>query len=187
MPDLRSTELAKGFTVADYERERDAADRSAIAEAIRRRFTERYIMPVTADPNSRHGFAIMAISCLMIEALESFRQGWETSDRRSKAAFCFFFDSPEAFRVFRGHAHSFYTHVRCGILHQAETTGGWKIRRTGPLLASDGHSINATRFINSLKRSLDAFCDDLSKAPWNGSQWKKVRGKMNAICKHCLR
>lgn len=186
-PDPRNTELARGFSVADYEKARDAGDRTAIAEALRRRFTERYITPVTGDRDRKHGFAIMAVSCLMIEALESFRQGWETSDGRSKAAFCFFFDGADPFKQFRGQGQSFYTHVRCGILHPAETTGGWKLRRTGPLLAPDGRSINATRFIDTQKRVLDGFCDDLTRAPWHGPEWKKVRDKMNAVCKHCLR
>ena len=183
--DHRKTELASDFTVADYEKARHVKDRRAIAEAIRRRFTERYIRPLTVDPHRKHGFAMMAIACLMIEALESFRQGWETSDGQSKAAFCFFFDATESFAMFRGRGQSFYTHVRCGILHQAETTGGWKIERKGPLLSADG-TINATRFIETLEHVLDGFCDELIGAPWDSPEWKKVCKKMNAICKNCL-
>jgi len=72
---------------------------------------------------------MMAVSCLMIEALECFLQGWSSSENRSKAAFCLFFDAHDQFKDLRGYGQHFYKNVRCGILHQAETTGGWRIRR----------------------------------------------------------
>lgn len=185
--DPTETELASGFTVRDYEKARDERDRDAIAEAIRRRFTERYIKPVSGSASYKHGFTIMAVSCLMIEALESFRQGWERSDRQSKAAFCFFFDASAPFKGLRGHAQAFYTHVRSGILHQAETTGGWRVRRSGLLFDPTALTINATLFVAALRQVLDIFCDDLKGAPWDGPEWKKVRKKINAICRHCAR
>jgi len=84
------TQLASRFTVADYKRASGAQDRAAIADAIRRRFIERYVQPVSGHAGQKHGFTIMAVSCLMIEALESFRRGWEKSQGRSKRAFRFF-------------------------------------------------------------------------------------------------
>src|SRR2546425_10919926 len=72
----RTVELASGFTVGDYVGAVDARNRDVIAEGIHRRFTERYLEPVSDPPAKRHGFTMMAIACLMIEALESFRRGW---------------------------------------------------------------------------------------------------------------
>ena len=51
------TELASRFTVSDYNKAHSTKDREAIAEAIRRRFTERYISPVS-ESNAKHGFTI---------------------------------------------------------------------------------------------------------------------------------
>lgn len=184
--DPADTELASEFTVRDYEKSRDQKppDRKAIAEAIRRRFTDRYITPVRGK--NKHGFTMMAVSCLMIEALESFRQGWETSEGRSKAAFCFFFDTNEPFKDFRGHAQAFYINVRCGILHQAETTGGWRIRRdSSPLFDSTTLTVNANHFLSGLEQVLADFCDALKTADWNSPEWKRVRNRMNAIVRHC--
>jgi hypothetical protein len=183
--DPENTELAPGFTVRDYKKARDSqpADRDAIAGAIHGRFTDRYIKPVGAEP--RRGFTIMAVSCLMIEALESFRQGWETSDGKSKSAFCFFFDALPQFKDFRGHAQAFYTHVRCGILHQAETTGGWRIRRDGALFDATALTVNANCFLDALEQALGGFCDGLKTAAWDDPEWKRVRDKMNAIVRHC--
>ena len=61
-------------TCYDYDRDEAAPDRNAIADAIHRRFKERYIDPISAL--GVHGFTKMAIACLMIEALESFQRGW---------------------------------------------------------------------------------------------------------------
>src|SRR5437879_1274037 len=107
----------------------------------------------------------------MIEALESFRQGWPNSDSKSKAAFCHFFDGNDRFKEFRGYAQAFYENVRCGILHQAETTGGWKITRKqkAPVFDAKTLTINADRFIRRLGSVLDEFRDRLKIADWDSS------------------
>ena len=178
------TKLASNFTVRDYERAREVRDRRKIADAIRRRFLERYLDPVSTSTR-KHGFTMMAVSCLMIEALESFRQGWENSRDKGKSAFCFFFDTASPFAVFSGQASNFYVHVRCGILHQAETTGGWTVRRSGPLFDPSTNTINATTFVVTLKRFLEEYCFELEAKPWDGVEWKRVRIKMNAIVRNC--
>lgn len=186
-PNSDKTKLASGFNVGDCKIALANKDKKTIADALRRRFTERYIEPVTAE--NKNGFAMMAISCLMIEALESFRQGWESSDSKSEAAFCYFFDSHSQFNSFRGYFAQFYKNVRCGILHQAETTGGWQITRknTAPLFAaaSQSRTINAALFLQHLREVLDEFCDALITADWNSREWKNVRKKMKALCNNC--
>jgi hypothetical protein len=78
--DPKQTELASNFTVAQYETACGTQDRDTIAEALRRRFTERNIDPVTPGKDKQmHGLTMMAISCLMIESLESFCRGWKNS------------------------------------------------------------------------------------------------------------
>ncbi len=99
--DLDKVELASNFTVGDYRVARDTQNKGIIADAIRRRFKERYIDPVNGG--NKHGFTMMAISCLMIESLETFRQGWKDSNGKSEVAFCYFFNSHSQFDNFRGH------------------------------------------------------------------------------------
>jgi hypothetical protein len=187
--DPRQTELASKFTVAQYEACGEQ-DKSTIAEALHRRFQERYIDPVTPQKGApMHGFTMMAISCLMIESLESFCQGWEDSnDGRGKEAFRKFFDRHNQFIAFRSHYAKFYKNVRCGILHQAETTGGWKITRkvTAPLfVVAPSPTVNAFLFLKHLQTALDGFCDALKTADWNSSEWKNVRRKMKSLCNNC--
>jgi hypothetical protein len=118
--------LSSSTTIRRYKELEAEKEQVLIANFIHDRFQERYVEPaLSACPQS--GFTLMAINCLMIEALVSFRRGWPNTRNLSEAAFCFFFDLEEEFSEFRGHAHDFYVHVRCGILHQAETTGGWLI------------------------------------------------------------
>ena len=177
------TELAKGFTVSDYRQAVKDQNAAAIADAIRRRFHERYLTPITGT--TKHGFTMMAGACLTIEAPGSFRQGWSRTDKngRSPETFRLFFDTCDSFKSFRG--LDFYKHVRCGILHQAETTGGWKISRKGPILNSGTLTINATKFVDALASALDDFCVNLKDIPWNDPRWVKVRHKMDAIAEHC--
>jgi hypothetical protein len=178
------TKVASRFTVADYNKAHANKDRQAIAEAIRRRFTERYISPVS-ESKAKHGFTMMAICCLMIEAFESFRQGWKSTDGHDEQAFQLFFARESAFSDFRGYEGYFYRNIRCGILHQGETYNGWKIVRTGPLFDQGTRTINATRFLNTMKKLLDDFCDRLKSAEWKSEDWQNVNKKMRALCKHC--
>jgi hypothetical protein len=176
------THLSKRVTVRDYlilEREQD---RESIADFILSRFTERYFTPIDSA-SQKHGFCTMAISCLMIEALESFRRGWPDSQGHSKKTFEYFFESdPELKSIPAG---AFYTHVRCGILHQAETTGGWKILRIGPLFDPASLTLNATNFHRRLKHNLIEYCSELRKADWNSPTWDACRKKMAAIIQNC--
>ncbi len=214
LQDSDTIELATGFTVGDYKAARDRAksgdvvEKNRIAEAIRLRFTERYITPAghgghpegtgpVTDPSckkkhgkKKNGFTMMAISCLMIEALESFRRGWANSNHKSEAAFCYFFNTNDSFKELRGHCEQFYKNVRCGILHQAETTGGWRITRKqkAPIFEAEPLlTINAERFLESVSTVLNGFCDELKTAAWDSREWKNVVKKMNALCDNCRR
>jgi hypothetical protein len=175
-------ELARGVTLSQYRGLEAARDRKAIAGLIRNRFSQRYLAPVLARGNVKHGFATMAIGCLMVEALESFRQGWPDTRGKSKLAFSLFFASHGEFAAFRSCAAIFWTDVRCGILHQAETRGRWRIRRAGPLLNSRERTVNATAFTRALARALRVYCHTLATADWDDPVWKNCRKKMNAIC-----
>lgn len=184
--DQQDTELAPKFTVRDYIAARDGTppDRVRIADALRERFTNRYIEPIQAR---KRGFTMMAVSCLTIEAFESFLQGWEsTYGKKSEAAFRLFFDQFAEFAVLRGHAKQFYKHIRCGLLHQAESTGGWRIRRDRSMLFDQAAlTINADRFVDALQQVLIRYFEQLKNVDWDESRWENVRNKMNAIVQNC--
>ncbi len=177
--------LSSSVTVAQYRQFETDENREKIADFIMERFTERYITPLRGNRDRKHGFCTMAICCLMIEALESFWRGWDHSNGKSESAFCFFFDRSSNLSVFRGYASDFYKHVRCGILHQAETTNGWRVRRDGPLLDLATKTINATKFHDEMESCLLKYTDTLKASDRNSAIWKNLRKKMKAIISHC--
>ncbi len=187
-PDPWSTCLAGKITVRDYADMVKRKDRSAIADLVHKRFEERYLDPILDSP-TRHGFAMMAVCCLMVEALESFRQGWKDSANRGKseAAFCSFFQAHDEFRDLRPLAHEFYRAVRCGILHQAETTQGWRVNREQALLVEQAgvRWISAYEFGNRLRTVLNRYRDELSTADWMSPLCVNAQKKLQAVCKNC--
>jgi len=164
-------------------------DRATIADLVRLRFRERYLDPALLNPK-RNGFAILAIGCLTVEALESFRHGWKQSNGHpggGAAVFGGFFDAHDEFKDLRPFAKEFYEHVRCGILHQAETTAGWVVDRK-PGFFSQGpgmRRLSAYEFGKRLTMVLDRYVDGLAHADWRDPSWKKARRKLQAICRNC--
>lgn len=129
----------------------------------------------------------MASSCLMIESLESFWQGWKKSPR-SALAFCQFFDRNDRFLPIRGFSQQFYANVRCGIMHQGETTGGWHIRRDlNELFDAKNLTIDATRFLNALEGCLSDYRTTLKGAEWDAEVWRQFRKKMKEVCANAKR
>jgi hypothetical protein len=180
--------LSKKITVKKYKELVSKQDKEEIAQFIFERFHERYIAPLKSIPNKKkNGFCIMANCCLMIEALESFYQGWEVTSGRSREAFENFFNRVKEFRDLKDCSSEFYEHIRCGILHQAETTGGWRIIRKGPLFDSNKLAINATEFLNRLEKYLKKYSDNLRSSKWNDVIWKNLRKKMDSVIKNCER
>jgi hypothetical protein len=161
-----------------------------LAAFIRQRFRERYINPVLCLASSeKNGFSIMAVSCLLIEAYETFRQGWPSSDRKSALAFRYFFDREDRFSAFKGHSKQFYEHVRCGILHQGESTGGWQITRgTGrSLFDASSLTVHATKFHDLLAEVIDSYSDSLKTVAEASETWKNFHKKMKATLDNCER
>jgi len=109
-----------------------------IADFLADRFAERYF--ASLDGRSTSGFLLMGVSCLVIEALESHWQGWRSTEKMGNAPFIDFFKRSTVFNEFSPVGGDFYRHIRCGILHQGETTGGWTITQedTAPLLERPG-------------------------------------------------
>jgi hypothetical protein len=68
-------------------------------------------------------------------------------------------------------------------MHQAETTGGWHIRRDlAVLFDSSTKTIDATIFLREMDGSLTDYCDRLKAAKWESDEWKMLRKKMKTVC-----
>jgi hypothetical protein len=179
-----STELSSKHTINNYLRMEKEGDRHGIAEMIRLRHRERYVNPVECS-TAKHGFASMALACLLVETIQSFREGLGDTKGKSRAMFRLFLTKESGFEKFVNIADSFFDDVRCGLLHQGETRRGWTVMRCGPLFDLGKKQLNATRFLKAVDKSLNSYCQELEHADWNSNQWKKCRQKMAAIISNC--
>lgn len=181
----------KHIRISTFEKWRDAQEKDLIADFVYERHYRRYIKPFEFDDRRfkmhyKNGFAMMANCCLLIETLESFHRGWERG--QNELSFLKFFTRENGFAEFATDdmPTHFYKHVRCGILHQGETTGGWTINRNGrSLLDKPKREINAFLFASKLKESLEAYRKTLKDSEWDSPIWKKLREKMKHIIKNC--
>jgi hypothetical protein len=180
------TKLSSSVDIEKLSKFLEDKNQNKIADFVFERFSERYINPIKKlDPNEKHGFSIMAISCLMIESLESFKSGFKDTKKKSKKTFIKFLKTELEFKDFSGFEESFYTDIRCGILHQSETTNGWKIRRTGKLFDNKTKTINATKFLEKLEKTLKNYTTELKTNDWNSVNWKNLIKKLNSIINNC--
>jgi len=166
---------------------KDIYAKSNLIKLIHHRFHNRYVKHVKKIDS---GFLKMAVSCLMIETLESFRQGRKDTKGKGvgKKMFKDFFTlEQKLFPGFKDIAADFYSSIRCGILHQAETTNAWRILRKGPLLDEMHWAINATKFVHSLDGSLDSYVESLKSNDFNSKIWKNALFKIEDVCQNCNR
>jgi len=137
---------------------------------IRGRFLDAIDLLVRADeakqPHQRRlGFAIMALNCLLVEALQAFREGLLNTRRKSEKLFVRFLTTHHPFSGYfdNATASDFYRHFRCGILHQAASRHGARVWSVGPLLGSDseGLVVNRTKFTAALEAYFEAYLNAL--------------------------
>ena len=99
----------------------------------------------------------------------------------------FFSREDRLFHGFKDIASDFYKSIRCGILHQAETTNAWRIliEDNFNLLDKTNRTINATKFVNALKISLNNYIDELKTNDFNTPIWENAILKIENICENC--
>ncbi len=134
----------------------------------------------------KHGFAIMANCCLLVETLAAFLNGEdETPKNKNVEAYKTVFkkakDYENELKCFQD--SKLYGAVRCGLLHQGETKERFKIRREGDLLCKDKKIINATRFAIGLKNFIISYKNELAdkNAEWDSELWDNCRRKIRFI------
>ncbi len=183
-------------TTHDVDRFLSSKNTTELAKFIHDRLYYRYIRPFEYKSNRKvdgrelyayvykNGFLVMASCCLLIETLESFYRGLNNTKGKSELLFLKFFGRDKFFSDFavRDIPTQFYKSVRCGILHQGETTGGWKITREGNFLLNiEKKTINATYFLKALKRSIEEYERNLRSAEWGDEIWKLAIARVRAI------
>jgi hypothetical protein len=183
----------------------DQNKRKELADFIYQRHYHRYIKPFEYISDKKviikatgkqkeeysllykNGFSIMANCCLLIETFEAFYRGWDNTRNQSENAFLKFFTRDKNFTEFAidDLPTQFYKNIRCGILHQGETTQGWTLTRDGKVIIDKVNKrINATIFLTRLHKSLSDYKQELENADWNDTVWDNARKKLKAIIKN---
>lgn len=154
----------------------DGAWIKAFQEFFLARLNLRYLLPISVLQKELHqqgeGFSILAIQCTLIEFLESIRQG--ISYRRpTKAAPLGPYEYSTSGAIFQAFlskrhpfdasftnqtANDFYVNIRCALLHEARTKGGWRVWADGP----DGmvaDAISKTVYRNNFQAALEQYIE----------------------------
>lgn len=144
-----------------------------LRDFYRGRLKSRYLDAINSirKPRARlgEGFAIVALQCSLIEFLESCHQGMNYRHKKPVPPYEYN-DSGKIFvsflttrKPFSGHfdenlAKDFYSSVRCGVLHEASTKGGWRIKAlSGSRIIDAGER---TVFRDGFQDALESFIDD---------------------------
>ncbi len=173
------------YKALDFAREEDWQTAIQMFEdRIRNRFLE---MVDRIEDCSYAGFAVMALDCLLIETLEQFRKGKAETPRQQSRKYFVDFLTRTAFSKFfdKRTAGLFYSHIRCGILHQAEIKGSSRLRIDKPEMVTEvegGLIINRRSFHNKLVEVFEDYLRDLREGK-DLSLRENFRKKMDAICR----
>jgi len=174
----------------------------------RHRIETRYLRPIDSierhDTKKGEGFAVAALFCSLIEFLESCEKGDnfrflrkgeklrpnEYTQYGASRYFKDFLKTREPFKTLIPPklVESFYSDVRCGLLHEARTKGGWIIlapkshKTLKTLVSVEGDQI--TLFRNRLLPSLKEYFDDYKKRLRNDPKTQNafIR-KFDHLCK----
>jgi len=181
---LLTEKITVGETLG-WIKQKDAHSKIKLIELIHHRFYNRYIKHLNLIDS---GFLKMAISCLTIEALESFKKKKKNTKGKGVGEKMFkdFFEIEEVlFPGLKDIYSDFYSNIRCGILHQAETTKEWRILRKGDLLDKKNKAINATKFVRAIDKALNNYINTLRQNDFSSQIWKNAILKIVDICENC--
>jgi hypothetical protein len=154
-------------------------------EIVKDRFYSRYFNPIEKLLNSTDktisnncGFIIMSTDCLLIETINQFYMGIASTEelysKNNWMAFRDFFchtTNLSEFKSNRNLVKIFYSQIRCGLLHQAETKSlsliNIKEKSIVKAIAdkadySDGIIINRNLFHKALKGDFDKYIENLA-------------------------
>ena len=161
------------------------------------RIEGRFLKPIRLIANDQEngefsGFSILALDCLIIETLNQFYHGIDETEGKHKEAFWNFFNSSEFFKDHfdRQKAFTFYSHYRCGILHQAQTKRKSVVRIDQKAMIqsiendiSIGLIVDRAKFHEALENEISSYMEKLKNDGVENSDLREsFIKKMNFVC-----
>jgi len=194
-------QISKEYSSDDWSKlkleENNEEDWQKAIDILEARLTERFLEPIDilidaekqkAAHKRKFGFTILAIDLLLMETLQAFKEGLETTERKSKQTFTNFLkDSPHFSKYFTTDElrEKFYKEFRCGILHQAEVQSDeamvWSI---GELYEDCGsfYTVNRTKIHENIKKDFKDYIKKL-RDPNSKKERELFKQKMDAIAR----
>ena len=185
------TSISPQYKISNWIEARDGLNWRIMIDIFEDRMKGRFLKPIELIASDKgigkfSGFAILALDCLLIETLHQF---YDETVGEHREAFWNFFKSSKHFTdsFSREKAFVFYSHFRCGLLHQAQTKKGSLVKvGKRPMIASiskeveDGLIVNREKFHAAIKMEIESYKESLS----NGDEVLRSRfiKKMNFIC-----
>ena len=175
------------FLKLDLQSESSNSDWIRAVDIFNDRIDGRFIAPINTLRNSANvnGFVIMAINCLLIDTFYQFENGLDENAKNNKENYSKFLHEifPTLFPSKRK-AEKFYTRIRCGILHSAQTKkdGILTTNRELPVeFQDDVLYVSVERFTDCLIQYFNKYKQKLLNAE-NQELRKNFIAKMNFIC-----
>ena len=140
-------------------------------EFFYQRLSLRYLKPIHTLQNEGtclgEGFSIVTIQCALIEFLAATKEGknyrfknpGEHEYRESGKLFTKFLLTESPFNgwfVKLEQAEEFYANVRCALLHEARTKGGWRIWASGEIAVDPGNRLVRR---DALQKGIDKYIE----------------------------
>jgi len=187
--------ISPKYTIEDYINlnlglESTVDDWEKALDIFNSRLEERYFNVIYSllDDVYSNGFAIMALECLLIETFYQFREGFSvTPSGKNKESYGNFLRKsfPEVFDSSK--AERFYTDIRCGILHSAQTKNGSQLtyKKSYVVELFDGGRkirVDVKRFADIVWDYYKGYVDAL-KIPEERYLRENFIKKMNYICR----
>lgn len=207
-PSNAEPELASGWNISRVNLCLDVADKNSLVLFLTQRYEERFLEPIRtlgSSPGHYHGygFAIMALCSLLVESIQCYRDGLPTThaaeynglaafspppkyeipqNERKKGlkAFEDFFSFPKHQTLFPNvDGAEFYRAIRNGLLHQAQTKQGWRIRTGQSQLWNSAEKIvDRSKFSDALISAFNKYVEELNASEWGDDIWCKARRKI---------
>lgn len=190
-------EIAPNFTAEQWKKldlDGKEHDWQTAINVLENRLSTRYIEPVDTlikaeqqleASERRFGFTILAIDLLLMETIQAFKEGLETTEGKSKKVFMNFLENSTHFSGYFMTAEQrekFYKEFRCGILHQAEVQSSALVWSIGELYErADGMEIlNRNAVHEALKSELRDYIAQL-RDPTSEELRSKFKKKMDFL------
>ncbi len=202
--DLR---LAANWPISKVRRCLRKKDRDGLVQFLRERHDERFFKPIRylkgAPGNIQgYGFAMMALCALLVETIQSYRDGLPTTFAPELNRLRNMPKVPAPYRIllglqinakktfqgfFRPHARQFsglsgarfYKNIRNGLLHQGQTKAGWTLSKWGPGVCDAKETvIFRDDFAKQLESAFGDYLAELQRRGWGHRQWTNAARKI---------